>query len=121
MNIVKFVGAICIVMLMAAYANAQSDPGVSRHNYKHPNKAKIARENSNDGIQLQVSNFQSARRFETLKHQSKINSFPKYAPKRALVALPLPSVENYNNSLRNPANYKTQQQNSKQNLFSASL
>jgi hypothetical protein len=121
MNILKFTGVICLFLLVGLSASAQSDSGISRHNYKHPNKNRIARDNSSEGLQVYTNNYRTAARLETLKYQSKVNSFPKYARKTALVTVTMPQVENSNNSLRNPANYKAQKQPSPQTTYTAGL
>lgn len=123
MNIIKYVGAICLITFAISTSNAQSDPGISRHNYKHPNKAKIAKQSDDTGIQINTNDHRTLARYESLRHQGKVNSFPKYARRHASVVVPLqPSeINNGNNPLRDPANYKTKQAAPTSASYTASL
>ncbi len=110
MKILKYFGAACFSALMAVTAMAQSDPGISTHNYKHPNKAKLARQINSDGIQIKTMDYRTAARLETLRSRGKKNSFPKYARRYpSVVAQAQPLDRSYeNNALKAPGNYKTQ-------------
>ena len=83
------------------------DPGMSTHNYKHPNKAAKAKALKNDGIV--VSNINTIESYSKQQNSRYVSTTPKYAPR----ATPLVVTRTYKkeavdiNPLISPRNYKT--------------
>jgi hypothetical protein len=74
---------ILSAIAMAFTAKSQSivDPGVSTHNYKHPNKAAKAKANDSSK-EIKVASYNTVERYS--KHQQSrryVSSTPKYAPR----------------------------------------
>lgn len=92
-------------------ANAQSsnqvDPGISTHNYKHPNKAAKAKAQRTD--EIVVSNINTIETYSKQQNSRYVSTTPKYAPR----ATPLVLNRTYQkegvdiNPLISPRNYKT--------------
>ncbi|MDQ6481444.1 hypothetical protein [Dyadobacter sp. LHD-138] len=92
-------------------ANAQSsnqvDPGISTHNYKHPNKAAKAKAQRTD--EIVVSNINTIETYSKQQNKRYVSKTPKYAPR----ATPLVINRTYQkegveiNPLTSPRNYKT--------------
>ncbi|WP_159467547.1 hypothetical protein [Dyadobacter sp. 3J3] len=102
--------AIIISGFVSGVAKAQStlvDPGMSTHNYKHPNKAAKAKALKNDGIV--VSNINTIESYSKQQNSRYVSTTPKYAPR----ATPLVVTRTYKkeavdiNPLMSPRNYKT--------------
>ncbi|MBE9462986.1 hypothetical protein ACFP1I_14705 [Dyadobacter subterraneus] len=102
--------AIIISGFIAGAVKAQStlvDPGMSTHNYKHPNKAAKAKALKNDGIV--VSNINTIESYSKQQNSRYVSTTPKYAPR----ATPLVVTRTYKkeavdiNPLISPRNYKT--------------
>lgn len=84
-----------------------SDPGVSTHNYKHPNKAAAA---SGAGLVVESSNPALAARFATLNTGRPENDpTPKYVPRevRFVIFTRQRTQRNVINPLMSSRNYKT--------------
>lgn len=84
-----------------------SDPGISTHNYKHPNKAAAA---PKAGLAVESSNPALAARFATLNvGRTKTDPTPKYAPReiRFVVFTRHRTQRNVLNPLVSTRNYKT--------------
>ncbi|WP_229216271.1 hypothetical protein [Dyadobacter frigoris] len=102
--------AIIISGFISGSVYAQSsivDPGMSTHNYKHPNKAAKAKALKNDGIV--VSNINTIESYSKQQNTRYVSTTPKYAPR----ATPLVVTRTYKkeavdiNPLISPRNYKT--------------
>ncbi|MCF0055646.1 hypothetical protein [Dyadobacter sp. CY356] len=102
--------AIIISGFISGAVKAQStivDPGMSTHNYKHPNKAAKAKALKNDGIV--VSNINTIESYSKQQNSGYVSTTPKYAPR----ATPLVVTRTYKkeavdiNPLISPRNYKT--------------
>lgn len=102
--------AIIISGFISGVVKAQStivDPGISTHNYKHPNKAAKAKALKNDGIV--VSNINTIESYSKQQNSRYVSTTPKYAPR----ATPLVVTRTYKieavdiNPLISPRNYKT--------------
>lgn len=102
--------AILISGFISGVVKAQStivDPGMSTHNYKHPNKAAKAKALKNDGIV--VSNINTIELYSKQQNTRHVSTTPKYAPR----ATPLVVTRTYKkeaidiNPLISPRNYKT--------------
>ena len=111
---------IFVLLLVAGFisssVNAQSslvDPGLSTHNYKHPNKAAKAKAQKTDGIV--VSNINTIENYSKQQNSRYVSTTPKYAPR----ATPLVVTRTYRkegvdiNPLISPRNYKTPNMNEK--------
>ena len=88
---------------------AQSvDPGISTHNYKHPNKAAKAKAEQKDGFTVPVASLGTVERFSKRQQRSYVSNTPKYAPRASsLVVFKTYTPEKVNiNPLNAPANYK---------------
>ncbi|MCE7064657.1 hypothetical protein [Dyadobacter sp. CY326] len=89
-------------------SNAQSivDPGVSVHNYKHPNKAAQAKAKRTNTVA--VYNLKTIESYSKQQHRY-ASSTPKYAPRPVtLVVTKKYNVEGIEiNPLLSPRNYKT--------------
>lgn len=88
-----------VSVLSLTFAVAQSDPGISTHNYKHPNKAKIAKKQNQGNTVTVVSTQQS----------TTPNNMPKYASRPASLVVETSGVEKETqiNPLVADRNYKT--------------
>lgn len=102
--------AIILACFISGTVKAQStivDPGMSTHNYKHPNKAAKAKALKNDGIV--VSNINTIESYSKQQNSRYVSTTPKYAPR----ATPLVVTRTYKkeaidiNPLISPRNYKT--------------
>lgn len=102
--------AILISGFISGVVKAQStivDPGISTHNYKHPNKAAKAKAFKNDGIV--VNNINTIESYSKQQNSRYVSTTPKYAPR----ATPLVVTRTYKkeaidiNPLISPRNYKT--------------
>jgi hypothetical protein len=109
MKNVKFLAAAMVaVTIFSSQVSAQSivDPGISVHNYKHPNKAAIAKQ-SRPAVQVAtMKTVENAGKYQRSRYMS---STPKYAPRPAtLVVMREYKVEGVDiNPLISPRNYKT--------------
>lgn len=93
-----------------AQARHMTDPGISTHNYKHPNKAAEALESVHSGFVMEASNPALAARFATLDvGRPKTDPTPKYAarPVRFVVFTRQRRQHNAINPLISTSNYKT--------------
>jgi hypothetical protein len=109
----KFVSAIILAVFGTIAVNAQSivDPGVSVHNYKHPNKAAKAKTVQDDKT-IRVANMNTVEGYYKRQNRGKsVTSTPKYAPRPAsLVVVKTYQKEGVDiNPLVSPRNYKTPQ------------
>lgn len=102
--------AILITGFISGAVKAQSsivEPGISTHNYKHPNKAAKAKTLKNDGIV--VNNINTIESYSKQQNSRFVSTTPKYAPR----ATPLIVTRTYKkeavdiNPLISPRNYKT--------------
>ncbi|KAA6439231.1 hypothetical protein FEM33_13215 [Dyadobacter flavalbus] len=97
--------------LFSMQAKSQSivDPGVSVHNYKHPNKAAKAKALEADRNTVRVPSLGTVERYSKQQHRQHISTTPKYAPRpAALVVTRRYNVEGVEiNPLNSPRNYKT--------------
>ena len=110
MNKSAFIIAVIFAAGISIAAHAQSnqvDPGVSTHNYKHPNKAAKARAQRTD--EIVVSNINTIETYSKQQNSRYVSTTPKYAPR----ATPLVFERTYQkegvdiNPLVSPRNYKT--------------
>ncbi|WP_031527987.1 hypothetical protein [Dyadobacter crusticola] len=111
MKNIKFLAtAFAAVAILTFQAKAQSivDPGISVHNYKHPNKAAEAKAKKTNTVQ--VANLKTVERTGKYQRSKYMSSTPKYAPRPAtLVVMRDYKVEGVQlNPLTSPRNYKTQ-------------
>jgi len=106
----SFLG-IAIAVLLAGSLKAQSivDPGVSTHNYKHPQKAAKAKAYENGRKEIRVANINTVETFYKRQNKGVVNSTPKYAPRPAtlVVTRSFEKEEGGINPLLSPRNYKT--------------
>lgn len=103
--------AVILVNLGAMTVKAQSivDPGISTHNYKHPQKA--AKANQNERNIIRVENLNTVESNYKKQNQDKLwNTTPKYAPRPAALTIDDKyQEEKVNiNPLVSPRNYKRQ-------------
>ena len=109
--------------LFSMQAKSQSivDPGVSVHNYKHPNKAAKAKALKADENIVRVPSMNTIERYGKQQHRGHRSTTPKYAPRpAALVVIRKYNVEGIEiNPLNSPRNYKTP--NSKVNHFNSQI
>ncbi|MCF0050888.1 hypothetical protein LXM25_12515 [Dyadobacter sp. LJ53] len=95
--------------LVTLNAKAQSivDPGVSVHNYKHPNKAAKAK--AKRGNDVVVYNLNTIETYSKHQRSRYVSNTPKYAPRPAtLVITRRYTPEGVDiNPLISPRNYKT--------------
>ena len=107
-NIKIIVAALTATAIFSFQTSAQSivDPGVSVHNYKHPNKAAQAKVKQKKVEVATISSVERSGRFQRGKYMS---TTPKYAPRPAtLVVVRDYKVEGIEiNPLLSPRNYKT--------------
>jgi len=103
--------AIIIATFFAANLKAQSmvDPGVSTHNYKHPQKAAKAKAIENGSKTIRVANINTVEAFYKMQNRRNVITTPKYAPRPAtlVVTRSYESEGNDLNPLLSPRNYKT--------------
>ncbi|QRR00355.1 hypothetical protein [Dyadobacter sandarakinus] len=101
---------LAVFSLAFAELKAQSivDPGVSIHNYKHPNKAAKARALAGEAGTVKVPSYNTVNRFSKARNSGDLIT-PKYAPRpAALVIVRERPVEKMQlDPLSSPANYKT--------------
>lgn len=105
-----FLIALIIVGLGGANAQSVVDPGVSTHNYKHPQKAAKAKAAQDAGKTIQVANINTIESYYKRQNRGKyVNTTPKYAPRPAsLVVTRTYQSEGVDiNPLVSPRNYKT--------------
>jgi hypothetical protein len=89
-------GALCMLCSVCA---AQGDPGISTHNYKHPNKAALAAQSASPVAVMRLN----ANPDNNYKH-------PKYRSQSSiLVGVKIPEQPS-NNPLLSKTHYKTQNQ-----------
>lgn len=101
--------ALILIGLCTLTARAQSkvDPGISTHNYKHPNKAAQAKA-FEEGKSIRVATIKTVQDY--YKRQNRMaNSTPKYAPRPAslVITRTLERERSDLNPLLSPRNYKT--------------
>jgi hypothetical protein len=95
------------VLFNQSVAQSKVDPGVSTHNYKHPNKAAKAKAMRTD--EVVVSNINTIETYSKQQNTRYVSTTPKYAPR----ATPLVVSRTYQkdgvdiNPLASPRNYKT--------------
>ncbi|MEO6283470.1 MAG: hypothetical protein ABIN80_02075 [Dyadobacter sp.] len=111
MRKINFTAAFILSAVMIAFtAKSQSivDPGVSVHNYKHPNKAAQAKAKNADNT-IKVANFNTIERYGKQQRSRYSSSTPKYAPRPvALIVTRDYAVKGIDiNPLVSPRNYKT--------------
>ncbi|MCE7072825.1 MULTISPECIES: hypothetical protein [Dyadobacter] len=110
MNKSSFLVSILLLTGLVTFgAQAQSivDPGVSVHNYKHPNKAAKAKANrGNDAV---VYNLNTVESYSKQQRSRYVSNTPKYAPRPVtLVVTKRYTPEGVDiNPLISPRNYKT--------------
>ena len=101
--------SLILAGIVAINANAQSivDPGVSVHNYKHPNKAAKAK--ARRGNDVAVYNLKTVETYSKHQNSRYVSNTPKYAPRPVtLVVTKRYNVEGVEiNPLLSPRNYKT--------------
>ncbi|KAA6439876.1 hypothetical protein FEM33_09895 [Dyadobacter flavalbus] len=103
---------LILVNLGTMDVKAQSivDPGVSTHNYKHPQKAAKAKANQNASQIIRVPNLKTIESDYKRHNQGRyVNTTPKYAPRpAALIVTRKYQKEGVDiNPLISPRNYKT--------------
>jgi hypothetical protein len=98
-SITILLGVSALSLTFAVAQSNQVDPGISTHNYKHPNKAKLAKKQNQGNTITVVSNQQS----------KTLNNMPKYASRPASLVVETPGVGNeaHINPLVAERNYKT--------------
>jgi len=115
-NNIMYKSAILVALILVGFGfanvNAQSivDPGVSTHNYKHPQKAAKAKANQDSDKTIRVANMNTIESYYKRQNRGKyVNTTPKYAPRPAtLVVSREYQVEGVDiNPLVSPRNYKT--------------
>ena len=94
--------------LTSAHAQSMVDPGISVHNYKHPNKAAKAKAMNADKT-IRVASIGSVEGSYKRQNRNSYVTTPKYAPRPAtLVFSRTYQKEGVNiNPLSSPRNYKT--------------
>jgi hypothetical protein len=111
-----FIALSIFGLLAAAPVVAQNssivDPGVSTHNYKHPNKATKARQTES---QVRVPSINTVERYGKMRQNGRTSNTPKYAPRPATLVVVKTSQqeETHLNSLTSTRNYKTSQSHGK--------
>lgn len=110
MSFLRSVSVGCLFLLFGTYSFAQSDPGVSIHNYKHPNKARKAKQENSEGVSVRTMDYLTAKRLETIRGKAKGSTMPKYARRYPALSVRTEPVDrSYEiNPLNSPQNYKTQ-------------
>lgn len=109
MNFFNYIVSACLSLVMISNAVAQSDSGISRHNYKHPTKAKLAKATKQEGVTIRTFDYHTAAHYQAMRNNVGGSKTPKYAPRYSSVVIPVKSVDRSNelNPLKNPGNYKT--------------
>lgn len=104
--IATLVAGIFSASLVQAQSKSSVDPGISTHNYKHPNKAAQARESE---TKIRVSNLGTVERYVKNRRSGYSSSTPKYAVRPASLVLIRTSPKEglALNPLTSPRNYKT--------------
>ncbi|MCE6989983.1 hypothetical protein [Dyadobacter sp. CY323] len=106
-----FILAFLLISGMLTFSTkAQSivDPGISVHNYKHPNKAAQAKSNG-EQKSVRVANYNTVERAGKSQRRRDVSNTPKYAPRPATLVV----VREYKkegieiNPLLSSRNYKT--------------
>ena len=106
-----FIIAVLLISGIITFSTkAQSivDPGISVHNYKHPNKAAQAKANG-DQKSVRVANYNTVERAGKAQRRRYVSNTPKYAPRPATLIV----VREYKkegielNPLLSSRNYKT--------------
>ncbi|KQS28150.1 hypothetical protein [Dyadobacter sp. Leaf189] len=109
-NLKFLAAAVAAITILSFQAKAQSivDPGISVHNYKHPNKAAAAKANRKNTVE--VANLKTVERAGKYQRSKYMSTTPKYAPRPAtMVVMREYKVEGVQlNPLTSPRNYKTQ-------------
>lgn len=107
----SFIVAILLISGIITFSTqAQSivDPGISVHNYKHPNKAAQAKANG-ESKTVRVANYNTVERQGKAQRRRYVSNTPKYAPRPATLVV----VREYRkegieiNPLLSTRNYKT--------------
>ena len=104
---VAFVAAT--ILSISAQAQSIVDPGVSVHNYKHPNKAAQAKAISGNKNAVRVPTLGTVEQYGKYSRIRSGSNTPKYAPRPAALVV----TRNYKaegvdiNPLVSPRNYKT--------------
>jgi len=100
--------ATLLINKSVAQSSSQVDPGISTHNYKHPNKAAKAKAQRTD--EVVVSNINTIETYNSKQPNTRyVSTTPKYAPRTT----PLVVTRTYQkegveiNPLVSPRNYKT--------------
>ncbi|CAG5069218.1 hypothetical protein DYBT9623_01954 [Dyadobacter sp. CECT 9623] len=110
------IAVLAATAIFTVESNAQSivDPGVSVHNYKHPNKAAQAKTKQ---PKVQVATINTVERNGKFQRGKYMSTTPKYAPRPAtLVVVRDYKVEGIEiNPLLSPRNYKTPNLNTENN------
>lgn len=105
--IIAVIFSVGVLFNKSVAQSNQVDPGVSTHNYKHPNKAAKAKASRTD--EVVVSNINTIETYSKQQNSRYVSSTPKYAPR----ATPLVVSRKYQkegvdiNPLASPRNYKT--------------
>jgi hypothetical protein len=104
---VAFVAAT--ILSLSAEAQSIVDPGISVHNYKHPNKAAQAKAMSGNQKIVRVPTLNTVEQYGKYNRSKVSSNTPKYAPRPAALVV----TRTYQpqglqlDPLRSPANYKT--------------
>ncbi|GAB3171327.1 hypothetical protein [Telluribacter humicola] len=107
---VVFAAVFALVTTSAfAQSKVQVDPGVSVHNYKHPNKAQKAKQLNDDRTTVEVPSVGLVERVTTARQRGKVRHTPKYANRPASLVVPVDGTKDDSqiNPLNSPGNYKT--------------
>lgn len=107
----------------SAQSQVQVDPGVSVHNYKHPNKAQKARQINDDRATVEVPSIGLVERVTTARERKKVRHTPKYANRPAALVVPVGGEKEGStiNPLNSPRNYKTRSASKSSNTNVAEL
>jgi hypothetical protein len=122
LKIAFFMAVTGLIAVANDNASAQSrsivDPGISTHNYKHPNKAAQAKSSANS---IRVPTINTIERFGKIRGTNRGSSTPKYATRPAALVIQRTSeVEKLQiNPLASSRNYKTKGRSS--NLVNTEL
>ncbi|HEV7350417.1 hypothetical protein [Telluribacter sp.] len=111
-SLIVIIAAVFVFAATSSYAQRanQVDPGVSVHNYKHPNKAQKAKQQGEaTGTSVQVPSLGLVERVTTARERGQVRHTPKYANRPAALAVPVygPKEGVRTNPLTSPQNYKT--------------
>lgn len=107
--------AILVILILVSLGTisvtAQSivDPGVSTHNYKHPQKANKAKANRSSSEIIRVDNLNTIKSDFKRHNQGRYVTTPKYAPRPVtlIVSRKYKKTGVDINPLISPRNYKT--------------